>query len=307
MTPETTMRTRSTLRCSRTLFLTAIAASAAACSVAINDNPPQNAIGPVAANADEAWPRRPTQPAALTPDEIALGCAAWAVCQGDDPNTVVMAEALASINLCALDIAWSAERAIPMGYLVLGELDERPEFFLRCAAEHEGDCEAIAACQTKRAAEIYCEEDGCRPDNGVTYTVTCEGTVATLKAGDKEHRRDCARAFTECDAKSPTGCTDRLYTQCSADNTGDHCDGAIRIGCDGAGQVSYRDCERLGGTCGKTATGAEGCVYTTPPEAPCKADEVGSSACEAGNLAMCILGKRVSVPAPAICPAASGS
>jgi hypothetical protein len=254
--------------------------------------PPQP-IGPVASNATEAWPKKPDV-APITVEQIASACVAQVACQSGT-NPVLETE------LCIGQITWSAERAIPLSNLL--RLQERAEFLVPCVLESAGDCAAVAACATGRNNAIYCEEDGCRPDSGQNFLVSCEGAIATLADESGSFTRDCSRAFAECDPTSKTGCTDRQFTACPASgSTADRCDGNIRLGCDGAGQVSYHDCSRMGGVCGTTPEGKQDCIYTSPPDAGCEDPTGLSGTCTSGQLSVCVLGKRVTVPAAGVCP-----
>src|SRR5262249_26965725 len=133
-----------------------------------------------------------------------------------------------------------------------------------------------------------CQEDGCKAET--PYRVTCEGTTAVMTDTlGAVVRRDCARSFTECDPTSETGCTDRHFTQCDPSvGKGDRCDGNVRLGCDGAGQVSYHDCSILGGTCGTLPNGAQGCIY--PHDATCTDGETSLS-CDSGGVTSCVAGR----------------
>jgi hypothetical protein len=207
------------------------------------------------------------------------------------------AASLFAIDFCVAQIEWSAERSIPMSNLMRD--NERAEFLVRCLLG-TADCSAASQCSTGRDSDIYCEEDGCR-NIGAPFSVTCEGSVATLAASDRTSIRDCARAFATCDPTSPTGCTDRLFTACPTDgDRSPRCEGNIRLGCDGNGQVSFRDCERMGGICGALPEGGIGCVYGLG-DAECNAKSPLTAACDGSDVAVCVTGKRIRVPAPAIC------
>src|SRR4029078_4079160 len=118
-------------------------------------------------------------------------------------------------------------------------------------AQGGADCAAVNACLSTREVDLYCEEDGCRPRDNVPFAVACDGTIATMTKSGVTGKRDCALALAACDPKSPTGCTDRHFSSCPEGGVrSDHCDGDVRLGCDGGNQVSYRDCARLGGVCG---------------------------------------------------------
>jgi hypothetical protein len=98
--------------------------------------------------------------------------------------------------------------------------------------------------------------------------------------------------FGICDASSQTGCSDRLPSACMS-WSGDRCDGDVRIGCDGAGKVSFHDCARIeGATCGELADGKLGCVALAGSE--CAS---GTYTCQADAVVLCISGKKVQVPA----------
>jgi hypothetical protein len=237
------------------------------------------AFGPVASNAAAAWPTRPTQITPLTAHQILEGCANWAQCA---PGTA--ADQGAQFDICVGNVKFSGERAMP-----LVDADERAEFFVRCAAAAGGDCAQVNLCLSKRSVDVWCEEDGCKA-NIVYAAIRCEGSVAVMKhANGTEDRRDCSRAFLECDATSETGCTDRHFTQCDPNQTkADRCDGNIRLGCDGAGQVSYHDCSLFGGTCGDLSYGGKGCVY--PEDAACKANQADQH-CEGDVINLCFEGR----------------
>ena len=254
-------------------------------------------IGPVAENAEQAWPDKPdvTQ---ITREQIANACALEVECAlVDSPST----DALIATELCVSQITWSAERAIPMSNLL--KLQERAEYRTQCVLDAGADCEAQKACSTGRDSAIHCEEDGCRITGGETFTVSCDGDVATLSNEDRSFSRDCARAFAKCSPESPTGCTDRLFSACpAAGSKADRCDGDIRLGCDGAGQVSYRDCTRMGGICGTTTSGAQDCIYTDSPDPACADESTLSATCESGVLSVCVTGERVSVASTLCAP-----
>ena len=129
--------------------------------------------------------------------------------------------------------------------------------------------------------------------------------VATLSRGGEQFDRDCSRAFADCDESSPTGCTDRLFSACGPRAGADRCDGNVRLGCDGSGQVSFHDCEVLGGTCEATSSGAD-CVYAPGPDPGCAASSgsptTGTARCEGALLSLCVTGQRVTVAGSNICP-----
>jgi hypothetical protein len=255
-------------------------------------------IGPVAHDADEAWPKRPANVPIITPEQIASACAELAACDELDPSSGM--DRLAVVAFCVSQLTWSAERAIPVSGLL--RWNERAEYYVLCQLEHAGDCAAQKSCSSGRDARIYCEEDGCRLLTGLGYDVSCAGSVAQLASGANVTERDCARAYAECDPSSPTGCTDRPFTACPSEgNKADRCDGDVRLGCDGAGQVSYRDCSRMGGSCGTTADGRQDCIYQSVPDTGCTDPALPSPSCSGSTLGVCVNGKRVSLSAPGVC------
>lgn len=265
------------------------------------DKKPLGPIGPVASNAAEAWPTRPDNVPVLGRDDIAQGCAIAGACaigkqQPCDGGTceITRAEAVLLVDLCVGDIVRSAERAIPLtGF---NQRQERAEFYVQCLLDHAGDCAAVDACATEREG-VGCQEDGCSASG--TYKVTCEGSIATLQQHAGTVTRDCARAYASCDPASPTGCTDRQFSRCPPEGTrADHCDGDVRLGCDGSDQVSYHDCSRLGGTCGALPNGDEGCIYAGTDAACAGPNGAG---CQGQQLAACVNGARVLVDAPTLC------
>ena len=110
--------------------------------------------------------------------------------------------------------------------------------------------------------------------------------IARATLGPSAHR-DCLRAGMRCDKSSATGCTDRPLTRCKSGGA-DRCDGDIKLGCDGCGFVSFRDCSWNGGTCSETADGAK-CL------AP--GDYVGchTPSCKGTSLSLCVSGRTVTV------------
>lgn len=254
--------------------------------------------GPVATNADEAWPTKPDSVPQLEEQQIAEACAMAGACI-PDREQFTQQEMLALIELCVANAVWSGERAIPMSSFA--QDNERAEFFVGCVFDNAGDCSAVNACRTDRAHEIYCEEDGCRLRGDASFDVSCNGDIATFSGDTGTFTRDCSRAFAQCDPQSPTGCTDRQFTACAeTPPVPDRCDGNVRLGCDSAGQVSYRDCERLGGSCGEATDGSMDCIYPDR-DAACLGDEPARAACDADVLGVCVNGKRVSFSAPDIC------
>jgi hypothetical protein len=126
--------------------------------------------------------------------------------------------------------------------------------------------------------------------------------VATWTNGSSTIQRDCSLAFADCDVDSATGCTDRHFTACPAGvDRSDRCDGDIRLGCDGTDQVSYRDCGRMGGSCGTTTAGGQGCIYGEPSDAECFGDDALGARCDASQLSVCVNGRRITVDAPELC------
>lgn len=267
--------------------------------------------GDVAYDAADAWPRKAAEPDALTALEIVRGCSLLANCwsppaEGND---------LADLHLCVLAAVFSAERAIPWsGYAGLllhrghGDSNERAEIALRCAIDNATDCAQVERCLTNRSADIYCEEDGCRPE--ISYSVSCEGDVAHLETSGTTAVRDCALAAAICDESSPTGCTDRPFSACPPDSAGrdralDWCDGDVLLGCDSNAQLTYRDCARVGGRCVSTAaTGAAAaCSYPGTPDPECLdlPELSGEAKCEGDGAVACVLGRRVRVNAPEFC------
>jgi hypothetical protein len=258
---------------------------------------PPNPVGPVARTAEDAWPTVPDAVDSLDRERIVDACVTAIACavSPEDPNRLL------ALDICVNQIEWSAERAIPMSGLV--DRDERAEFYVSCVLEAVGDCNGVRACSTGRDPAIDCQEDGCRATSSAAPEVTCDGTVATLAMEGRVTDRDCSRAFAECDPISPTGCTDRLFTACPSDaDRADRCDGDIRLGCDGAGQVSYHDCSRMGGRCGTTPEGNQGCIYSDQPDAGCTGTEPQAAACDGTMLSVCVNDIRVTVQAPELCP-----
>lgn len=264
--------------------------------------PPAKPIGPEAKTAAEAWPNKGTQPSPLTNAEIASGCAVFAACTAG-PDKAGTGEALLAMEICVAAVTWAAERAIPISDLFLGNANERPELFVRCSINKAASCDEALACLTTRLASIHCEEDGCRLTSEAQAQVTCEGDVAKITIGAATTARDCSRAFTSCDAASETGCSDRHFSACASSDVGrsDHCDGNVRLGCDGAQQVSYRDCERLGGVCGPQPEGDEGCNYGDGPDPECSGEAPAAAACAETKASTCVNGKRVTIEAAGLC------
>jgi hypothetical protein len=212
--------------------------------------------------------------------------------------TTTQAERLLAVDLCVGGVTWSAERAVPMQIITSG-YDERAEFFVDCLLASAGDCASALACTTPRNPAITCQEDGC--SSKIVFDVTCDGDIATLANGMENVARDCSRALAKCSTESPTGCTDRQPLACPSDGgRADTCDGNVRLGCDGADQVSYRDCERLGGICADAAAGGKECNYG-PADAECTGSQPLLAACSNGVLAACVTGRRLEIDAAVIC------
>ncbi len=248
-------------------------------------------FGDVASDAQEAWPNKPNV-TPVTALEVLEACAAVARCGGTPWSGV--SDPVWAAGQCIQVVGHSGERAIPMSWAMSG-WNERVELFVHCAIDGQDDCAAVAECLTERASTIYCEEDGCRAT--YQYDVTCDGTVAHLATSAEPIVRDCARAFAVCDPDSHTGCTDRPFSLCPEDAApADRCDGNIRLGCDGKGQVSYHDCERLTGVC-EQAGGVGDCAYGG--DGGCTTDY--DAFCAGTDLVGCVGGRHVTVSAPDIC------
>ncbi len=250
--------------------------------------------GEIASNAAQAWPKAPSLPP-LTREDVLSACGAWAACPSVEAFAI--SGFIERVTFCVQDLVLpSAERAIPMSAILTGA-NERAEYFVDCALK-ASTCEAMNACISSRLSTIYCEEDGCLAY--YDYVVTCNGSVASLATSAEPVLRDCALALAECDPTGHTGCTDRPFSQCDpAQGTSDRCDGNIRLGCDGQGQVSYHDCSRLGGTCGTAPDGGEDCIYPTSLEVPCEGLQ---PTCTGTTLSACLLGDQVSVELASACP-----
>ena len=278
----------------RCVTLSFLVFTIASCSA--DAEPDDNAAGPYgpkARNAQEAWPEAPSSVSTVTHRQIAETCARLVECNvktfplscsGTCPRNTVAINA----RFCVEDLVFSTERSIPASGLAF-QHNERTEYLLSCT-KNVASCQDVEACLTKRHKSIYCEEDGCRNlDDSVK--VTCDGSIATVGPV----KRDCHRAFARCDESSPTGCTDRPFTRCPANvDFSDHCDGNIRLGCDGKNQVSYRDCSRMGGTCVEV-DGRGTCRYpVVSPE--CTGDSKLHPTCENGQLSLCVNQERVTLP-----------
>jgi len=233
--------------------------------------------GRVDVTAADAWPGRPNEPAALTPQQLAQTCVALAACL--DPST----SPATLTGLCVLPDG-SEERAIPSS-LSSDVYNERRSFVFSSALAGKNDCATLNALDTKRDNEIVCEEDGCwwSSNNWPIPTVSCAGDVAQMVTNNRTIVRDCARAWQKCDPTSPTGCTDRHTTGCDPKGT-DRCDGDIKLGCSGNGRVSFHDCTRVaGGHCQEKSADTAACVY------------LDAAKCTAGSASTCTTDGKVSV------------
>lgn len=263
----------------------------------VSEAPDDNAFGPegpVAKNAAEAWPDAPLNVPPITEEEILSACSIAGSCSDEVMN--LSPESRTGVtDLCIYDAVFSAERAIPLsGFL---QNQERAELWVRCVLDHANDCGAVGKCRSERSSVVYCEEDGCRAKEPLT--VVCNGDVAELSGASGTWTRDCARAFASCDPESPTGCTDRHFSRCPKESSQVYrCDGNVRLGCDGAGQVSYRDCTRMGGACAAAADGSEGCVYPGALSPECTGEQALGASCDGGALSACVNGRRLSTPSP---------
>ncbi len=256
-----------------------------------DDSHDVGAHGAVAHDAAEAWPDVPNGVPVISTQDLLAACGRAGEC-APEVMQLDQSQRLALVDLCLTDAVFSAERAIPLSGFS-SAFNERVEFWTKCVLDAQ-DCGAVTACKTERDDRIECQEDGCYSYSDVGKS--CSGDVVTLNGGGT---RDCSRAFASCDLESPTGCTDRPFTQCpDGVSKADRCDGGVRLGCDGAGQVSYHDCTRLGGTCGTLPEGGEGCVYPKSPE--CSTQVNNASSCKNGSLEVCVLGQALSL-ASAIC------
>jgi hypothetical protein len=207
---------------------------------------------------------------------------------------------LALVDLCVFDAVFSAERAVPMSGF--GHYNERLEYWVGCVLAEPEDCAAVARCRSERDPAVACEEEGCR--SSVPWSVTCDGSVATLQSGSRAWQRDCARAFVACDVTSPTGCADRLPTACPPEGLGlPPCDGDVWLGCGEEGQIRYHDCQRLGGSCVVAATDSSTCSYAAGSDPACAADAPASASCAGIELAVCVNGQRLRLASELCVPA----
>jgi hypothetical protein len=213
--------------------------------------------GRVDITAAQAWPNRPAEPASLTPQQLADACALISACEVDGNGQPLADDVLAAdTQSCAKGTSSRSakeERAIPQAGLY-----ERFGFEARAALAGTPGCATVRALETKRPAQILCQEDGCWWESPVppppqccqpVPTVTCNGDVATVVTTGLTFTRDCTRAYTKCDPTSSTGCSDRKPVACDS-KAHDKCDGSVRLGCDGDGRVSFHDCAGYpGGFC----------------------------------------------------------
>ncbi|GAC1353716.1 MAG: hypothetical protein NVSMB47_06680 [Polyangiales bacterium] len=247
----------------------------------------KRADGRIDVDAVTAWPGRGVAPTPLTAQEIARACAVAGACASASDKVATKTasddEALAMITaLCAYPDG-TEERAVPTS-----GSNERWSYWVREVLARAPSCAAIQAIHTDREGSTYCEEDGCWTSSGPRPAVSCAGTVATMVVPGKTWRRDCSHAYARCDAGSETGCTDRAPLAC--DKTAlDRCDGEVKLGCDGAGNVSFHDCSLIHAQCVQHADGAE-CV---PREAG--SCELGQQLCDGSKLSMCVFGGKVAV------------
>lgn len=255
--------------------------------------------GPVARNASEAFPAAPEGVPVLSRQAILSACVRAQECQVgqplDDGTPILPEHVLLFVEICEGALTSSAERAIPVSDWFI-KWAQTADLWVACV-EGATTCEGVRACDIKRDG-VSCEEAGCFGPAGWKET-RCQGTVATLVAEGGEFVRDCALAHASCDPASPTGCTDRHSTSCPEDlDKADRCDGDVRLGCDRFNRVSYRDCRRMGGTCGKTPEGRMDCIYPGTSEA-CAAEP--PLECQGGKLSLCVLGGLVEQPTT-LCP-----
>jgi hypothetical protein len=245
--------------------------------------------GTVARNAKEAFPQAPENVPVLSPQDIFSACTRFMECQLQLPEDKSLAtsksDAVSLHSYCTLALEFSAERAIPVSFLTVFRFEYTADKWVECIQKAK-TCEELEVCNRPRE-DIYCEEAGCRL-SGQWKETRCEGSMATIVTQEKTLVRDCANVHGTCDPQSPTGCTDRPFTVCPDDlDKADRCEGNIRLGCDGSNQVSYRDCTRLGGVCGKTPQGTFDCIYPKPEKSSCPG---GNEAyCSDGKLSACIL------------------
>jgi len=233
----------------------------------------------------------------LSEEQLLEACSIAGTCS-PEVMSLDLETRLALVDMCIGDLVYSAERAIPITGWNNG--NERAEYWVGCVLGHEQQCDVVNTCRTGRDASIYCKEDGCT--GSLSSAVQCNAEVASMHASGGVVVRDCALAYAQCDPTSPTGCTDRPFTQCAAEPPlPDRCDGDIRIGCDSGCHVSYHDCSRMGGTCGTTPEGGKDCIYPAPRSPECTAVNAAPAACASDLLSACVNGRRISL-ASALCP-----
>lgn len=270
----------------------------AACSAEVPTLGPAQARGPIAKDAAEAFPGAPVVPA-LTREAMLRACERAAECQLGQAlgeTTISRDDAVGLAILCVNGLTFSGERAIPISGWA--NRDATADVWVACVSEGK-TCGDVRACDVERT-HVTCQEDGCLGPADWLET-RCAGDVATVSTKSGDVTRDCARAHARCDTSSPTGCSDRPYTRCPEDDPHrDRCDGDVRLGCDGAGQVSYHDCRRLGGTCGVDEKGTFDCLYAGTDA--CATDAPPATMCASGVLSMCVLGARVDTPSKVLCP-----
>lgn len=279
----------------------ALLVTSAACSSESPGSEPGGAASPrgkVARDAAEAFPDAPPSVPALTRDALARACARAAECQLGQPSgesTISPADAVALASLCVDALVFSGERAIPISGL--SSRASTADVWVGCVAAGTS-CDGVRACDVERP-RVTCQEDGCLGPSDWVET-RCSGDAATIVTKSGDVTRSCALAHARCDPSSPTGCTDRPYSRCpDGDPRVDRCDGDVRLGCDRAGQVSYHDCRRLGGTCGLDARGTSDCLY--PGVDACAGESPPGPSCAAGVLSLCVLGARVDVASATLC------
>jgi hypothetical protein len=241
------------------------------------------ADGRVDVTALQAWPSPPAvRP--LKAEEVARACALLAACASDllaswGPDDTDDDPALVAA-LCPRLTSWFEERAIP-----LGPSNERWAWLAELILQTGADCGKIRAAITHRPEAIECEETGCRWDDGVATRVgvTCQGELALIATETGAVQRDCSRSLLRCEPLSPTGCSDRPSVGCIPFSL-DRCDGAVKLGCDRYGRVSWHDCShRPFGRCEEDARGA---ACKGRGEA-CRADQ---ATCKGGKLRLCVDG-----------------
>jgi hypothetical protein len=227
-----------------------------------------------------------------TAQETADACSAFAACA--DPEWLGRADVGGLLGLAVPLLRTRVQQACLSGtfdlsygigagsrVIPVAASNEGWPFFIRAVLAARGDCARVRDVLTDLEVQMNCQEDGCW---GLEKEpVHCDGDVATVGS----HTRDCSRSGTRCSETSLTGCTDRPLTRCKPGGH-DRCDGNVKLGCDGCGFVSFRDCSWNGGTCSETADGAK-CL------AP--GDYVGchTPSCKGTSLSLCVSGRTVTV------------